>query len=289
MKLTAKSAAVGAFALLVPSVVFGATTVTGKVINTQDLLNPVWNEAKSKDSHRYTFREPASSVPPEARILRGDLKKELCVVALTDGTGTPNPKPVRIVIEGGRTSAVTLVVAPGQLIHFENKDPTDHAIYEVTEKGGLGRGTMKPEQSRDWTPPGPGKYELRDELSPSLRSWIVVEPRTVQAVFPTRKGDLLFKLEPGNYKLRAYYNGEPVGEELPIEVQEQKPTPGPKPTTPEQQLKDPLKAGPDKKPAEGDKDKDKDKEKKDEKDPKAPLDPKKIAPPIKGQPPKGGG
>ncbi len=266
---------------ILPSIVQAATTVTGKVVNTHELLNPVWNEAKAKDSHRYTFREPASSVPPKARILRGNIKKELCVAVLTEGKGAPDARPIRVVIEGGRTSAVTLVVAEGQLIRFENKDPTDHAIYEVSEKSGLGRGTMKPDQTREWTPPGPGKYELRDELSPSLRSWIVVEPRLVQAVFPTRKGDVQFKLEPGNYKLRGYYNGEPVGEELPLEVKA--PT-GPNADKAEVELKDPLKAGPDEKPAEGDKKKD------DKVDPKAPQpgDPKKPIPP-KPPTPAGGG
>jgi hypothetical protein len=249
MKLTHKATiVVGAACLMVPAVVLvpmalapealGAT-VKGKVANTRDLLNPVWTEAKSPQSHRYTFREPSSSVPTDSRVLRGHFSKELCIVALTEIPAKPRPKPITVIVEGGRTSYVTLVVAPGQEILFENHDLTDHAIYSVGDQpGGLSKGVMKPDASRTWTPPGPGKYEFRDELAPSLRSWIVVEPRAMKVKFPNRVGDFDMDLDPGTYTLRAYYNGEPVGEELPIEV---------KPLPLEQPLKDPLKAGADKK------------------------------------------
>jgi len=232
-----------------------AAKVKGKVVNTQDLLNPVWNEAKEPDSHRYTFREPSPSVPPDLRVLRAHLPKELCIVALAE-KGEALKQPIRIKIEGGRTSAVTLVVAPGQEIKFENHDPTQHAIYEVSGKGGLPEGTMAPDGTRSWTPPGPGKYELRDKLSPSLRSWVVVDPGVVKAQFPTRAGDFVIELDPGVYTLQAFFNGEKVGEALPVEV---------KPAPEEQPLKDPLKAGPDKKKDDKKDDADKKDEKKDEK------------------------
>ena len=92
-------------------------------------------------------------------------------------------------------------------------------------------GTTK---SRAWTPPGPGKYEIRDQMAPSLRSWIVVEPRAMASAYPDRKGDFAIELEPGTHKLRGYFNGEPVGQELDIVV-----TPFPA----EQPLKAPLVVG----------------------------------------------
>lgn len=262
MKLTRRGAVLCAsLALLLPSAVLAAT-VKGKVVGTQDLLNPVWNEAKAPDSHRYTFREPASSVPPDLRVLRGHLSKELCLVVSKGGTAEKKPKALRVLVEGGRTSPVTLVVPEGQEIQFENIDPTDHAIYQTGDNPSLGRGTMKPGTTRTWTPPAPGKYEIRDELSPSLRSWIVVDSSAEITLYPNRKGD--FELEglgEGKYKARAYYNGEPVGEPLEFEV---------KPTDKELVLKDPLKAGAVKAP---------DADKKDDKTPPA----------ASGQPPKGGG
>ncbi len=236
MRLRLRPAFAAMAALLLPSAVLAATA-KGKVANTQDLLNPVWKEAKEPDAHRFTFREPVSSVPPDSRILRGHLPKELCLVALQDGAAA-SKTPIRIKIEGGRTSFVTLVVAEKQEIRFENHDPSPHSIYEVSGAGGFAKGVMQPDGSRTWTPPKPGKYEIRDELSPGLRSWIVVEPRAKKTVFPNRKGEFAMELEPGAYELRAYYNGEPVGEALPIDV---------KPAPAEQPLPNPLKAGPDKK------------------------------------------
>ncbi len=266
MKLTRHSLGlptivVAAVCLIAPTAVLGAT-VKGKVANTRELLNPVWTEAKSPQSHRYTFREPSSSVPTDSRVLRGHFSKELCLVALSELPAKPRPKPIVVVVEGGRTSRVTLVVAPGQEIQFENHDLTDHAIYTVGDQpGGLSKGVMKPDGTRAWTPPGPGKYEFRDELSPSLRSWIVVEPRAASVKYPNRGGDFDMELDPGLYTLRAYYNGEQVGEDLPIEVKDK---------PPEQPLKEPLKAGPDKK---------------DDKK----VDPKQPAPGAPPTPPKAGG
>jgi plastocyanin len=227
---------------LLPTAVLAATA-KGRVTNTHDLLNPVWNEAKDPNARRFTFREPAASVPPDSRVLRGHISKELCLVALKDGAQALKT-PLRIKIAGGRTSFVTLVVPPGQEIRFENHDPTPHAIYEVSGAGGFTKGTMQPDGSRSWTPPGPGKYEIRDELSPSLRSWVVVEPKAVKSVYPNRKGEFAMELEPGTYDLRAYYNGEPVGEVLPVEI---------KPAPAEQQLPNPLKAGADPKKADEEK------------------------------------
>jgi hypothetical protein len=237
MRRRSRTAAVPLLLLfLVPTGVLAATA-KGRVVNTQDLLNPVWNEAKDPNAHRYTFREPAASVPPDSRILRGHLPKELCLVALADGA-QPLKTPIRIKVEGGRTSFVTLVVPPGQEIRFENHDPTPHSIYETSGKGGFDKGTMQPDGARSWTPPGPGKYEIRDEFSPSLRAWVVVEPKAMKSVYPNRKGEFAIELEPGSYELRAFHNGEPVGEPMPVEI---------KPAPAEQQLKDPLKAGADKK------------------------------------------
>lgn len=229
--------------VLAPATTVLAAKVTSKVVNTHDLLNPVWNEAKDPASHRYTFREPSPSVPPDARVLRGHLSKELCVAALGEADAPPPKKSLRVVLQGGRTDYVTLVVAPNQELLFENHDPTEHILYEVGGK--MTKSSIKPEANAKWTPPAPGKYELRDDLFPSLRTFIVVEPKlsfrpdgTPNVFFPTRKGDLTMELEPGTYTLVSYFNGEPVGDKTPLEV---------KPAPPEQPMKDPIKAGADKK------------------------------------------
>jgi len=221
--------------LLAPGMALAAVTVKGKLVNVQDLLNPVWNEAKEPKNNRFNFREPSPTVRGDIRVLRAHLHKEVCIVAIADA-GAKNDKPLRMVVEGGRASPVTLVVAQGQEIQLENHDPWPHQIYEVSGKGGIGEGVMAPQGTRKWTPPGPGKYEIRDRISPSIRSWVVVEPKAAAIAYPTRKGEFAIDLEPGSYKLRAYHAGEPVGDELPIEV---------KPAPAEQPLAAPLKAGKD--------------------------------------------
>lgn len=200
----------------VPAGAMGATaTLKGHIVGTQKLVNPVWEEATAPGSHRYQFREPSPAVSKDVRTtLTGYLPKELCIVALGE-KATPTKLPLRVVIVGGRTSPVTLVVASGQQILFENQDPFPHKLYD-TGTGGLAAGETPPSKSRSWTPPAPGKYEIRDKLAPSVRSWIVVEPRAVQVAYPDRKGDFAIDLEPGKYLLRGYFNGVAVGTEQEV-------------------------------------------------------------------------
>lgn len=219
--------------LFLPGVALAATvTIKGRTVGTAKLLNPVWNEAKDPNARRFTFREPSPTVRPDVRTLTGYMPKELCVAALSD-KGAPLKQPIRMVIAGGRTTPVTLVVAQGQQVQIENHDPFPHKLYDTGNKG-LQATEQQPTKARTWTPPAPGKYEIRDQLSPSIRSWIVVEPRTVAVGYPDRKGEFAIDLEPGDYKLRGYFNGEPVGTELPITV---------KPAPAEQPLSSPLTVG----------------------------------------------
>jgi plastocyanin len=235
--------------LVAPALSVTAVTVKGKVVNTDELINAVWNEAKDPKENRFAFREPVSTVPPDKRKLRGHLSKELCVAVLVESPPAPQKKKHTMTIEGGRTSPVMVVIPPGDEIEFANKDPFEHNVYEVSGKGGFGEGNMLEKGTRAWTPPGPGKYEIRDKLAPSLRSWVVVEPKVLKTFYPNRKGDFFGSptdLDPGSYTLRAYFGGEAVGDALPIDI---------KPAPPEQTLDKPLKAAPD--PAKDDKKDDK--------------------------------
>ena len=217
------------------AVVGGPVTVKGKTVGANKLLNPVWNEEKDPNLHRFTFREPSATVRSDVRTLTAFLPKELCVTALVPGDGKPLKLPYRVVVAGGRTSPVTLVVAPGQQIQFENGDPFSHKLYVVgADSKGFAPIETGPAKSRTWTPPGPGKYEIRDQMAPSVRSWVVVEPHVVNVGYPDRKGDFQIDLDPGAYTLRGYFNGEAVGAELAINV-----TPVPV----EQPLRAPLVVG----------------------------------------------
>jgi hypothetical protein len=106
---------------------------------------------------------------------------------------------------------VTVVVAPGTRLHFENRDPFAHRIYGVSQTT-FPPGEMAPMAARDWTAPGPGRYEIRDELSPSIRSWVVVEPNVAAIAYPTAQGAFVIpQLLPGEYTVKAFFSGFPVG------------------------------------------------------------------------------
>lgn len=191
--------------------------VKGKVTGYEHLRNPVWVAAKDPGRHGYSFREPVTTVPAAMRKLFPQVSKEICIVALASSPA-PAGKPFSVRISGGRTTPVTLVVAPGTELRFKNADPFEHRLYGVglstfaasaTAKGGL----------RRWTPTEAGRFEIRDELAPSLSMWVVSEPTAVAAALPATDGRFTLSLEPGQYTLQAYFAGEPVGRPQPVVVE----------------------------------------------------------------------
>jgi hypothetical protein len=201
-----------------PSAAAEPVVVSGRVEGGESLLNPVWNAAKDPKSRRYTFRMPSLTVSAKAKILTAYLPKELCIAVLGDA-GAASKVPARMTVSGGRTTPVTVVVPPGQEIQLENHDPFPHRIYGTDKiPQPLQPSDIEPTKSRRWTPPGPGKYELRDERAPSVLSWVVVEPKVVKTAYPTPKNEFQVELEPGSYTIQAYFSGEPVGKPLPLEV-----------------------------------------------------------------------
>ncbi|HKQ68623.1 MAG TPA: hypothetical protein VJT73_04755 [Polyangiaceae bacterium] len=196
--------------LAIPGIALAAQ-VKGKLLGLEKLLNPVWAEAKDVGSHRFSWREPSPTVRSEFRNLFAYAPKEVCVAAIASSSQQPPALPLLITVGGGRTTPVTVVVTPGTRLHFENRDPFPHKLY------GVGQSTFPPGEmagmaARDWTAPGPGKYEIRDALSPSIRSWVVVEPNVAAIAYPSTQGVFLIpQLAPGEYTMKAYFGGAPVG------------------------------------------------------------------------------
>ncbi len=203
--------------LLAPATALSGS-VKGKVSGAQRLLNPVWSQAKDAKSNRYTWREPSPTVKAEFRSLFAHAPKEVCIAAIAANNVTPSNGALAFKITGGRTSPVTLVVAPGTSIEFQNRDPFPHKPYLVGQ-GSFQAAEMKSGAVRQWKAPGPGKYELRDELAPSVRSWIVVDPKVAGVAYPGRDGSFTFgNLPEGEYTLKAFFNGEPSGKPLSVVV-----------------------------------------------------------------------
>lgn len=188
----------------------GAAPVKGRVSGLEGLLNPVWNEARDVASRRYTWREQSPTVLDKFRHLSATPSKEVCLVAFGEAVPvTKETVPLRL--GGGRTTPVTLVVAPETTINVQNRDAFRHRPYIVNQPSMLAA-DVKAGENRQWKVPGPGTYELRDELFPSVRSWIVVEANAVARTYPAADGSFTFaNLPPGEYSLRAYFSGAPAG------------------------------------------------------------------------------
>jgi hypothetical protein len=207
----------GALLVLVPASA-GAAKIRGRVEGFRNLLNPVWAEAKDPKQHGYSFREPVPTVRAEFRRLFPHAPKEICVAALAAAAQKAQP-PVLVRIGGGRTTPVTLVAPPGTRLTFQNTDPFKHRLY------GVGISAFQPNDTprggaREWSIPGPGVFEIRDELAPSLRMWVVGEPNVAGIAYPSMKGDFALSVEePGEYVVQAFFAGKKVGPAIPVTVE----------------------------------------------------------------------
>lgn len=208
--------ALAVIALLAPAVAHAAK-VRGRVEGFRNLLNPVWADARDPKSHGYSFREQVPTVRAEFRRLFPHAPKEICVAALAAGPQKATP-PVLVRVGGGRTTPVTLVAPPGTRLTFQNTDPFKHRLY------GVGINTFQPADtqrggSRDWSVPGPGTFEIRDELAPSLRMWVIGEPTVAAIAYPSMKGDFGLTVEtPGDYVVQAFFAGKKVGPAIPVKI-----------------------------------------------------------------------
>jgi hypothetical protein len=196
-----------------------AASIRGRLSGFEHLRNPVWAAAKSPDKHGYSFREPVTTVPAGMRKLFPLISKEVCVVALRADGGAAAAKPVSVRVSGGRTTPVTLVVPPGTELRFKNADPFDHRLFGV----GLSTfpaSTTSKGATRRWTPQDAGRYELKDELSPSVQMWVVAQPGVAATAFPSADGHFSLSIEePGQYTIQAYFAGEAVGRPLAVSVE----------------------------------------------------------------------
>ena len=187
-----------------------AQRLVGSVSGFEYMTNPVWAEAKDPSKRGYSFRELVPTVPAQYRKLFPHIPKELCLVALSTEARKASP-PVLIRVGGGRTTPVTIAVTPGTRLIFQNTDPFTHRLYGVGLKEFSANDSIKGSQ-REWTVPAAGTFEIRDELAPSLRMWVVADPHVAAISYPSKKGDFVLNVaEPGTYTVQAYFAGQKVG------------------------------------------------------------------------------
>lgn len=189
----------------------GPPNVKGKITGQDKLIPEVYAEAAKPDSKRWTWREPSPSVPTQHRVLAANPSRDICIAALTGAN--QEKQEFRMTVTGGRVFPTTIVVTPNTHLVFKNFDPFPHRLYAV------GQANFKPETlaanaTRDWAAPGAGKYEIRDELFPSVRTFVVVDPQVVAVTYPGRDGAFGFSLPGGEYVVKAFFGGKQVGKAI---------------------------------------------------------------------------
>jgi plastocyanin len=190
---------------------FANARVTGKITGFDKLVPDVYAEA-AKDPHRYSWRDVSPTVAQQFKVLSDSPSREICMAAFTPGD-QPAHEPVLVKVTGGRTTPATIVVSPGTHLAFKNADPFPHRLYQVNEPKWPATST-NPNSQRDWTATTPGKFEIRDELFPSVRMYIVVDKQVIDFVYPDRDGGFALNLPQGDYVLKAFFGGKQVGHDI---------------------------------------------------------------------------
>jgi hypothetical protein len=195
--------------------------IKGRIAGQEKLVLDVYVESAKPENHRFTWREPSPTVDAKFRALAANPSRDLCVAALA--TSPQTHEPIQIRVTGGRATPSTIVVPPGTRLVFENFDPFPHRLYQKEPANA----SWKPENiaggsRREWSAPGgSGKFEFRDETTPSLRFWVVVEPQTAEITYPGRDGAFGFtNLAPGDYILRAYFQGKLVSKSMSVSIKD---------------------------------------------------------------------
>ncbi|MFO0664708.1 MAG: hypothetical protein U0174_12200 [Polyangiaceae bacterium] len=204
----------------VPSSVAAGPNVRGKVTALDKLVPDVYAEAAKPDSKRWSWREPSPAVSPAHRHLSPNASRDIVVAATNNGQNPALSQPLLVRVTGGRTIPATLVIPPGTQLQFRNDDPFPHKLKAEGQDGWNGamdtRGTI-----REWkAPSGEQLVVIRDDLAPSVRTYIKVLPGVVQTTYPGRDMTFGMTLPPGDYVLKAFFGGKKVGKDVGITAKE---------------------------------------------------------------------
>src|ERR1700722_881623 len=187
----------------------GSSTLKGKVSGWDKLLPGTYQEASKPDSHRFTWREPSPTVKQDFRRLSASVSRDVCVAAFGSGAAAPHDSQ-RVFVTGERVSPSTIVLSVGSRLSFKNADPFPHSLYEVGNAS-WGANPTAPGSSRDWAASAAGAHVIRDPLFPSLVMYVVVDAAAAEATYPDRDGNFTMNLPTGDYTIKAFFDGKPVG------------------------------------------------------------------------------
>jgi hypothetical protein len=186
--------------------------VKGKVVGWEKLLPQIYADASKSDSHRFTWREPSPTVKQDFRKLSANVTRDVCIAAFgAAAAGAHEPRVVRVT--GGRITPSTIVVSPGSRLSFKNADPFPHELYEVSNPSWAAN-PVAPGSAREWGATAAGLHVIRDQLFPSVVMYVVVDANAIEFDFPDREGAFAMTLPPGDYTLKAFFEGKPTGKPI---------------------------------------------------------------------------
>jgi hypothetical protein len=187
-------------------------SVKGKVSGWEKLLPQVYVDVAKPDSHRFTWREPSPTVKQDFRRLSANVARDVCVAAFGSGQAAAHD-PHLVKVGGGRATPSTIVVSPGTRLSFKNIDPFAHQLYEVNNPSWAANPTG-PGSPREWAAGAPGLHVIRDVNFPSVVAYVVVDANAVEFDFPDREGAFSMNLPPGEYTLKAFFDGKATGKPI---------------------------------------------------------------------------
>jgi plastocyanin len=193
-----------------------AGAVRGRLSGQEKLFPDVYAEAAKSDAHRYTWREPSPTVRSDFFKLTANPSRDICIGAFTSAQN-PAHEPILIRVTGGHTIPTTIVITPGTRLSFENRDPFVHRLYAVGNDQWSAQ-DLTTSAHREWTATGAGVYEFRDQLFPSVRTYIVVDPQVSEVAYPGAQGAFGMNLSDGEYTLKAFFQGKQVGRAVNVVV-----------------------------------------------------------------------
>jgi hypothetical protein len=188
----------------------GSAGVKGKIAGWEKLLPAVYADAAKPEAHRFTWREPSPTVKQDFRKLSANVSRDVCVAAFTTGGAAPAHEAKFVKVTGGRITPSTIVLSPGSRLSFKNHDPFPHALYEANNPSWAPNPTA-PGSTREWAAGAAGVHVIRDQLFPSIVMYVIVDEHAVEFDFPDREGAFAMTLPPGEYTLKAFFEGKPTG------------------------------------------------------------------------------
>ena len=190
----------------------GSSAVKGKISGWDKLYPQTYADAAKADSHRFTWREPSPTVKQDFRKLTASPSRDVCIVAF-GGEAAAAHDSQRVFVTGGRISPSTIVLSPNSRLSLKNADPFPHVLYEANNASWAANPTA-PGSSRDWSSAAPGLHVIRDQNFPSIVMYVVIDANAVDATYADRDGNFSIGLPPGDYTLKAFFEGKPVGKPM---------------------------------------------------------------------------